>query len=155
MADAPAAIEANASVKPLDWKALLMAGFLALGFSSTFLGPVMRIQTPTHAGGIILGDSDSRPLTVPVTIIDSTTTTILTQPASGLVTDALARAAAVLGGSLSYTSRGASIYLQKFSSLPNSPTGTWAVRLNGLVVVDLSQPVLSQGDRLSVEYVRP
>lgn len=146
--------ELNASPGPLDWKALVLAGILALGFSSTFLGPVFRAQTDQRVnGGIILGDKDSQPLTVPVTIVNGTfTATVSTKPSTGLVTDALARAASQLGGSMSYISRGASLYLQTYLSQSNSVTGTWSVKLNGLEVTDLNQPVLKQGDTLTVTY---
>lgn len=147
--------EVNASSGPLDWKALVMAGLLALGFSSTFLSPVLRIQAPQRSGGQILGDSGSRPLTVPVTVTNGQTMTIQTRPASGTVTDALARAAAQLGGSLMYSSRGSSIYLQEYLKTPNDATGQWKVELNGLPLTDLSRPGLTQGDVLTIERQRP
>ncbi len=144
--------ELNASPGPLDWKALVVAGLLALGFSSTFLGPVLRIQSDNRSGGVILGDSTSRPLAVPVTVVNGAATTITTQPSTGLVTDALARAATELDGTVSYTSRGSSIYLQTYLNQPNSATGTWTVQLNGRPVVDLSQPILRQGDAITMTY---
>ncbi len=147
--------EKNASRGPLDWKALMMAGLLALGFSSTFLGPVWRVQTDQRIGGQILGDADSQPLAIPVTVtMGKQTATIATAPTSGTVTDALSRAAAKLGGELLYDSRGSSIYLKEFLRMTNSPTGAWQVRHNDVILTDLSAVTLRQGDHVTITYVR-
>lgn len=147
--------EKNASSGPLDWKALVMAGLLALGFSSTFLGPVWRVQTDQRRGGQVLGEIDSQPLTIPVTVaMGEQTVTIVTAPAGGGVTEALSRAAAKLGGELIYDSRGSSIYLTKFLSTANSGVGAWQVRYNDVIMTDLSTTILRQGNRLSISYIQ-
>lgn len=143
--------EVNASAGPLDWKALVMAGLLALGFSSTFLGPALRIQTDQRIGGQILGESDSQPLTIPVTVErNDQVATVVTKPSTGTMTDALARAAAKLGGTLRYDSRGSSIYLTEYLSTENTAEAAWVVRHNDVVVTDLSSVTLRQGDTVTI-----
>lgn len=146
--------ELHASAGPLDWKALVMAGLLAVGFSSTFLGPVINIQSDQRAGGQILGDSDSKPLIVPVTVttIDREPITVSTTPTTGTLSDALSRAATTIGGGFSYTSRGKSMYLQEFAGVKNSDEGMWEIRHNDVVVTDLQSVTLLQGDRVTMTY---
>lgn len=147
--------EVNANAGPLDWKALVLAGLLALGFSSTFLGPVLKIQNDAPTTGQILGDTDSRPLMIPVTVKHADRIyTVDTKPSTGTITDALSRAAAGLGGGLQYSSRGESIYLQKFLTTANTDAGAWVVKVNDVPVSDLSAPMLLQGDAVTIEYVR-
>lgn len=103
------------------------------------------------SGGVVLGAAVSRPLTVSVVVKDPlATTTISTRLTYGSPTEALAHAAAALGGEFTYLSRGSSIYLKSFMHYANDANGAWLIDLNGRPLSDLSLAALNQGDTLTV-----
>ncbi len=136
---------------------LPMVGVLTAVALVSIAGFVTRSTSPStlpgESSGKILGLKTSQPLSVSVTVRQPTSeTTVTTTVASGTVTEALARSASALHGSLTYVSRGASIYLASFLHQPNDATGQWVVELNGTAVNDLSSTSLSQGDTLTVTW---
>jgi hypothetical protein len=89
------------------------------------------------------------PLRVSVSVMSPTDTWRTdVQPKQGTVVEALALAAQQAHWPFSYTSRGSSIYLDKFGP---DPVMRWTVRLNGVAITDLTQATLRQGDSLTLE----
>lgn len=163
VAKAPSPVVAVVAVAPVSasrWatgRDVVLALVMAVGLSTVFLSPlrfshsVAPVATP-EASERVLGESISVPLTVTVTIRnDGQVWRTSVTPTTGTLAEVLARSASDAGSSFEYLSRGSSIYLSRFLDLPDDAAGSWTVRVNGAAVTDLSQPVLEQGDEITVE----
>ncbi|MEK7537884.1 MAG: hypothetical protein AAB619_02850 [Patescibacteria group bacterium] len=130
---------------------LVMTGGLLTVFLSPFL---LADRSATATPGRILGAATAASLTVPVTVRSGDQVRrLISRPQYGTIAEALGQAAA--GSSFEYTSRGSSIYLRRFLNLSNDVTGGWQVRVNGVLVADLSLRSLEQGDQIAVERQSP
>lgn len=132
----------------------MLALLLATGLSATFLSP-FRYAAPVAQAqpGRILGESIVVPLHITVVVQQPDHRwEVTTYPSSGTITEALAQAAGSAQGTLSYVSRGSSIYLQRFMGSANDTTGRWVTRVNGEALTDLSLRQLIQGDEVSIVW---
>ncbi len=135
------------------WRNIGLTLVMAGGLSTVFLSPfLLANRSATATPGRVFGAATVAPLTVPVTVRSGDRVWRLTvRPQYGTIAEALGQAAAVTQSSFEYTSRGSSIYLRRFLNLSNDVTGGWQVRVNGVLVADLSLRSLEQGDQIAVE----
>lgn len=135
------------------WKLMRDVGLsllVAAGLSTVVLAPWPTSKAASS--GRVRGASITRPLTIPVTIsLGTREQTVTTRPPSGALAVALGQAAGAVGGSLTYASRGQSIYLRAFLDRANDATGRWQVTVNDQPVNDVSLINLAAGDRVRLE----
>ncbi len=151
----PAAM--SAAPRLTIWRDVGLALVMAVGLSTVFLSP-LRFSSSTTAvkstavtSGRILGNSITVPLTIPVTVrLWSSEWRTVTAPKYGTLTEALSQAAAASQSSFEYVSRGSSIYLQRYLGLSDDLSGRWEVRVNGVLVADLSARPLEQGNEVTL-----
>ncbi len=136
---------------------VVLALFMTIGISAVFIFPGraahFNVTTPKVAvtREQVLGESIALPLTIPVIMyIGGERSLISTSPKNGTLIEAVSQAAAERGGSLTYVSRGESIYLRSFLNISNDETGSWEIRVNGLVAADISVQTLEQGDEVTI-----
>jgi len=137
-----------------------MALLMAVGLSTVFLTPfrfskVATIDTPIEQkSGRILGESIVMPLSIPVTVLLSPEqrweTTV--SPKTGMIAEALGQVAGRFDRSFTYNSRGDAAFLQSFFTVMNDATGSWSLRLNGLLLTDMNTQYLEQGDELTLTW---
>lgn len=132
-----------------------LALVLAAGLSTVFLSPVRQARpVPTPSVGKILGATISIPLSVPVTIsVNGERNRFVTFPTHGHIAEALASAAGQAQSSMTYSSRGNSVYLESFLGYSNTITQAWVIACNGAPLLDLASRQLMQGDELSLTYL--
>ncbi|MEK7637369.1 MAG: hypothetical protein AAB402_03230 [Patescibacteria group bacterium] len=137
------------------WRDIGLTLVMVSGLSMVFLSPFLSAnRSMTTAPDRILGAATAASLTVPVTVRSGDQVRrLISRPQYGTIAEALGQAAA--GSSFEYTSRGSSIYLRRFLNLSNDVTGGWQVRVNGVLVADLSLRSLEQGDQIAVERQSP
>lgn len=139
---------------------VLLAVLMAAGLSTVFLSPLRFSKVATTnvqvepAAGRILGESIVRPLSVSVTVILSLNQRWQTNasPKTGMIAEALSQVAGRYNRSFTYNSRGDSAYLQSFFNVMNDATGSWSLRLNGLLLNDMNAQYLKQGDELTLTW---
>lgn len=137
-----------------------MALLMAAGLSTIFLSPLRFSKVATadvtspSTSGRILGESIDIPLSVPMTIVLSAEqrweTTV--SPKSGMIAEALGQVAGRFNRSFTYNSRGDAAFLQSFFNVMNDATGSWSLRLNGLLLTDMNAQYLEQGDELTLTW---
>lgn len=145
--------------KSTNGRDMFLALLMAVGLSTVFLSP-LRLATVTTdvpesvaKPGRVLGESVVVTLRVPVSIrLNGQEWKISTAPKYGLLAEVLGQAASAVGTSFEYTSRGSSIYLQRYFKIPDDVTGSWVVSVNGVAVTDLSSRLLEQGDEVRVTW---
>lgn len=134
-----------------------LALVLAAGLSTVFLSPVRQarpVPASTPSIGKILGATISIPLSVPVTIsVNGERNRFVTFPTHGHIAEVLASAAGQAQSSMTYSSRGNSVYLESFLGYSNTASRAWVVTCNGSPVLDLASRQLLQGDELSLTYL--
>lgn len=123
---------------------IALALLLAAGLSTAFLAPTQTQHVTENSvpHPRVLGSSITIPLTVTVAVhagdIDWRGSI---RPVHGTLVEAIAAAASLSGTTFSYSSRGTSIYPQEQS----------IIHLNGVLVNDLSLPILHQSDTITLE----
>ena len=137
------------------WRDVFIALGLVAGLSGVFFGPIISaVSTQPADQGRILGETVITAMTIPVWVVaNGSTDRLMSRPASGLLLEALAQAAADKHSQLSYTNRGAGVYLSSFMGQPNIPPARWQVQINNIIVTDLSQQYLQPNDEVTITYL--